>query len=113
MNRYPDATFSVEDRQVSRLTSAIADSDSGSALLSKNLLTLCFFSGYPLLPCLDEAADFARGETALIRARLEEVPPTRGDRCSRVAANTLLLVAQLGSVLALREVKQRDPRDKV
>ena len=112
MNRYPDATFSVEVRQVSRLTSAIAGRDSGSIPLSADLLTLCFFSVYPFLHHIDEAANFSRGETVLMRARPEEVHPTRSDRCARVAANTLLLVAQFGSVLALREVKQRDPKDK-
>jgi hypothetical protein len=97
---------------MSQLASARGDSDSGSAPLSKILLTLCFFSGYPFLPHVNEAADFLRGEPVLMRARPEEVHPTRGDRCARVAANTVLLVAQLGSVLAVREVKQRDPKDK-
>ena len=110
--RHPAATFSGEVRETSRLASASVDRNSGSTALSKSLLTLCFFSGYPFLPHVDEAADFFRGETVLMRARPAEVHPTRGDRCARVAANTVLLVYQLGSVLALKAVKQRDPRDK-
>ena len=92
--------------------SASADRDSGSTVLSENLLTLCFFSRYPFLHHVDEAANFSRGETVSMLVRPEEVHPTRGDRCARVAANTFLLVAQLGNVLAPREVKQRDPKDK-
>jgi len=66
--RHPGATFSVEVRETSWLASASVDRNSISKALSKSLLTLCFFPGYPFLPYLNEAADFLRGETVLIRA---------------------------------------------
>jgi hypothetical protein len=110
--RYPAAIFSVEVREKNRLAFVIVDRNAGPTALSKNLLTLCFFTGYLLRRHADEAANFSAGETVSRRARPEDVHPTRGDRCARVAANTFLLVARLGNVLALREVKQRDPRDK-
>ena len=46
---YPEATLSVKVREMDRLESAIVDRTSGAPVLSKNLLTLCFFSGYPFL----------------------------------------------------------------
>jgi hypothetical protein len=91
---YPEATLSATSR---RWAYASADCNDASAALSKNLLTHCFFSGYPFLRHVDEAADFSPGDTA---------------RClrDRGAANTFLLAAQVGNLLALREVKQREPR---
>ena len=96
---YPGATRSVEARDMSQLASARGDSDSGSAPLSKILLTLCFFSGYPFLPHVDEAADFLRGESVLIRARPEEAHSTRGDPRARVAANVVCLLPNLAAYL--------------
>ena len=97
--RHPAATFSVEVRETSRLASARVDRNSGSTALSKSLLTLCFFSGYPFLPHVDEAADFLRDETVLIRARPEEAHSTRGDPRARVAANVVCLLPNLAAYL--------------
>jgi hypothetical protein len=110
--RYAPPIFSIETRAMSRRALAYAGRDIRSAALSKNLLTVCFCSGYPLLRHEDEAAYISGGRPVLRRAWPQKVYPAQSGRCARAAASTFSPVAQLGTVLALREVKQRDPRDK-